>query len=980
MWLVSTGAYAQDAGAITNGNWNNAAIWTTGTVPGASNNVFIGSNYPGGAALSATVTLTQNQSAATLYLGYGAGTNGTLNLGANNLAATTIWIGQGGGTGTITNAGGSFTTQNMYLASGNSYTFGAADQVTSTFELQNASTATTAAAGNATGYVDVYSGSTLNVGANLNLSGYLDIENAGSTVHMNGHNLSANQVFLGWNSQAVTFDRGATPGTLTANQLYVNGSNFNPLTTDAVTNFYLNNATTTLNSGVAVSFLQLQGGATGTTTTVGNITSSANVDSASTLNLGANLSLTGNLDVEDTGSAVHMNGNNISANQIFLGWNDSHAVTLDRGATPGSLTTSNLYVYGSTFNLLPTDAVTNFYVSNGSTTLNSGVAVSFLQLQSGSTGTTMATGNITGSVNVDSASTLNLGANLSLTGNLDVENTGSTVHMNGHNISANQIFLGWNSAQAVTLDRGATPGSLTANYLYNYGTTFNLLPTDAVTNFYISNGSTALNSGVAVSYLQLQGASTGTTTTSGNITSGVGVYTGSTLNMGANLTLTGNMDVEDVGSAVHMNGHNISANQIYLGWNNGHAVTLDRGATPGSLSANYVFLYGSTLNLLPTDAVTNFYINNGSTTFNSGVAVSFLQLQGASTGTTTTSANITGGVSVFSGSTLNMGANLALTGNLDVEDNGSAVHMNGNNISANQIYLGWNNSHAVTLDRGATPGSLTANYIFLYGSNLNLMPTDSVTNFYLRNATSTLGSNVSYLQLESGSTAATTAGGNVAGNVYVFSGSTLNLGANLNLSGVLDVRNANTVVNGNGFNVSATQFFAGWNDTGTVTVNNLGLLNVSSYFSDHNSTVAIHGGVISSSINLNHSSILSVLQTNGLGLTLNGNTLGNLSILNQSQMDLIFSGTGWDFRWADPAAGNWVSTLNGMIASGEIAITVPQGDTYSVYDQAGYTYVAIVSGVPEPTVLALGSLAAVGTGVGLTWRRWRRRKAWEVSS
>jgi hypothetical protein len=55
--------------ATINGDWNNPATWTPVSMPGASDNVYIGS----GAAATATVNLTQNQSAGTLQLGYGDG-------------------------------------------------------------------------------------------------------------------------------------------------------------------------------------------------------------------------------------------------------------------------------------------------------------------------------------------------------------------------------------------------------------------------------------------------------------------------------------------------------------------------------------------------------------------------------------------------------------------------------------------------------------------------------------------------------------------------------------------------------------------------------------------------------------------------------------------------------------------------------------------------------------------------------------------
>jgi hypothetical protein len=717
--LAGAVAHAQDTGATGNGDWSNSSIWTGGSVPGSSNNVYIGSTYPTGSASTATVTLTADESASNLYLGNGSSTSGTLDLGTNTLTVGNILtIGDGGAGAINEGADGSFTTQDLLIESGNSYTFGTADQVTNQLVLEGTSSATTSASGNLTGTVDEYSGSTLN--------------------------------------------------------------------------------------------------------------------------LGANLSLSGNLDVEQTGSVLNMNGNNISANVIQLGWNDNVAVTLSRGTTPGSLTANTLEVYGQTFNLLSSDAVTAFYLADGTTTLNSGVAVSRLQLQNGSTATTTATGNVTGNLFMYSGSTLNLGANLDLTSNLDVEDSGSVLNMNGNNISANVFQLGWNDDVAVTLNRGTTPGSLSASTLEVYGQTFNLLAADTVTNFYLADGATTLNSGVAVSQLQLENSSTGTTTTSGNVTGNLFVYSGSTLNLGAKLSISGELDVENTGSVLNMNGNNISAGIIELGYADDVAVTLNRGSTPGSLTASNLYVYGQTFNLLTSDSIsTVFVVDDGATTLNSGVSVPYLDLQNGSTGTTTTTGNIT---------------------------------------------------------------------------------TD----------------------------------------ITVDTGSTLNLGANVSISATLSIQNASSVLNGNGHNIAATSLFVGYNGSAAASLTGVGTINAVNFFMDHGSTATIEGGVVSNEIYLNDGSVLTVDQTGGTGLTLNGTSASDLTT-DPSSMDLIFDSAGWDFRWQDPAAGgNWISTIDAMIASGQIVVTAPDG--YSVVNQGGYTYIQS-NAVPEPAsggmVLGAAMLLAI---------------------
>ena len=67
--VLSAAAFAQDVGAVNNGDWSNGSIWTSGTVPGSSNNVYIGSTYPTWSAWTATVTVSVNESASSVYLG-----------------------------------------------------------------------------------------------------------------------------------------------------------------------------------------------------------------------------------------------------------------------------------------------------------------------------------------------------------------------------------------------------------------------------------------------------------------------------------------------------------------------------------------------------------------------------------------------------------------------------------------------------------------------------------------------------------------------------------------------------------------------------------------------------------------------------------------------------------------------------------------------------------------------------------------------
>ena len=327
--------------------------------------------------------------------------------------------------------------------------------------------------------------------------------------------------------------------------------------------------------------LQVNNAATVTTVATGNLPNTAAVYGGSTLNLGAAPNLSGSLDVRDTGSTIDMNGNSIAANTIYLGWYDGQATTLNRGTVPGTLTATNLYVGNQTLNLLPTDAVTNFYLTNATSTLNSGVSVLSLGLQNGSVATTTAAGNVTGGAQVWTGSTLNL-ACANLSGSLDVRDTGTTINMNGNSIAASTIYLGWYDGQATTLNRGTVPGTLTATNLYVGNQTLNLLPTDAVTNFYLTNANSTLNSSVSVLSLGLQNGSVATTAAAGNVT-GEQVWTGQYANLGDALNLR-HPRCPSTGPLSYMNGNSIAASSIHLGWYDGEATTLYRG-TSGTLTA-----------------------------------------------------------------------------------------------------------------------------------------------------------------------------------------------------------------------------------------------------------------------------------------------------------------------------------------------------------------------------------------------------------
>ncbi len=415
--------FAQSAGAVSSGNWNDPTIWTTGTVPGSSTRVYIGSTTPSGSAATATVSLTQNQSASVVYLGLGSGTSGTLNLGSNALTISNgLDIGVNGGTGTIQEApGGSFTAGSVVVDGPNTLAFGAHDQ-TGSLSLSGGATATTAGQ-NITSSATIGAGSTLNLGADLafnpSYGGSLSADGKNATFNMNGHALSApglNLVDLGYSSGYATnlLNRGA----ITAGSLQVGNTTFDLASTDKVTDFYLNNATSTLHS--SVSSLDLRDGSVATTTAGGNVTLNVSVASGSALHMGADLKVGNVVDVEGQGSVLDMGGHSITALSVDLGGN-SPAGQLITVENQGNIAASELYVGNIKYDLLAGDKLTTFELYNASSTLNG--AVANLSLRSDSTASTIAGTPMTmSSISLDRTSTLTLHGGDEVTSSISLTN------------------------------------------------------------------------------------------------------------------------------------------------------------------------------------------------------------------------------------------------------------------------------------------------------------------------------------------------------------------------------------------------------------------------------------------------------------------------------------------------------------------------------------------------------------------------------
>ncbi|HSQ56446.1 MAG TPA: hypothetical protein VLM40_11955, partial [Gemmata sp.] len=414
-----------------------------------------------------------------------------------------------------------------------------------------------------------------------------------------------------------------------------------------------------------------------------------NVSSGSSFTLSANLAISDKLDIKDSGTVLNAAGHDITAtNQILLGWDGVGAALQNRG----KLTTNQLLLRGQTFQLTSTDAVGRFTIDAGATNLGAGVVINRLDLSTNSTATTVETGNITNYVNVASGSTLTLGANLTLTDKLDILNSGTVLDAAGHNITAtNEILLGWDGVGASLQNRG----TLTTNQLSLRGQTFQLTSTDAVGRFTIDAGATNLGAGVVINRLDLSTNSTATTAETGNITAFVLVDSGSTLTLGANLTLSDTLNIRASGTVLDAAGHNISAtNQVLIGWDAVGATIQNRG----TLSTANLLVKGQNFQLTSADAIANFTLDSGTTNLGSGVVVQRLTLQNTATGTTAETGNITTGLTLKTGSSLTLGANLSISDNLNVSGSGTVLNANGHDITTTRQFLfGWDGSGEPTL-------------------------------------------------------------------------------------------------------------------------------------------------------------------------------------------------------------------------------------------------------------------------------------------
>ena len=260
--------------------------------------------------------------------------------------------------------------------------------------------------------------------------------------------------------------------------------------------------------------------------------------------------------------------------------------------------------------------------------------------------------------------------------------------------------------------------------------------------------------------------------------------------------------------------------------------------------------------------------------------------------------------------------------------------------------MGWDWDALTTL---LNRGKLTTNDLYIGNQAFNLIASDSVSNMYLTNSTTVFGATntLNNLTIYSGSTATTTAVGNIKSNIDVQSGCILKLGDNLSLTGNLTIRGSGATLDMGYHTITANQIFLGWDWDAPITLLNGGTLTAANLYIGNGSVAAIHSGMINNLIDLANSSVLTVSQANGqlTGLTFNGTSQGNLSINDSSVLNLQFGQSRfshWIFRWHDAnSTSNWGDALTSLIGAGRISINPSNG--YFLADSLGYTYIYAVA-------------------------------------
>jgi hypothetical protein len=674
---------------------------------------------------------------------------------------------------------------------------------------------------------------------------------------------------------------------------------------------------------------------------------------ADTIYLGADAGTVGTLD---------LGGFTLSANHFYL---DRGSVMRTGG---GTLSLGSLNVLS--FSFAPGDTVGDLFVGGNTTTV--------------------AVGNVTRSLMASSQATMTLGADLNLSSELDLQ---GTLNCNGHAISAANVMLGFPSGPCTLANRGPiTAPELTVSSQFSPGlASFGLTAADSIGYLTLLG----VNAGVLPAGLSLQQLilysnsasspmySSVTTSAVGNVTSGVSVYPGSTLTLGADLAFPSNGAV-DLQGTLNANGHLISANFISLGVSGGPFSLLNRGPlkVSESLTVSSQYTPGAmTFNLTTADTVYELDLYGVGTVLSPGIKLPSLYLysNGASpptyaTAVTSTTTSLTLDAGVEPGCTLTLGANLNLGSYLSL--NGT-LSVNGYAISAGSVQLGLGGPFILSNRGPISTYNLSVSSQYTPGlTTFTLTPADSVSSFSLYGVSTVLGAGVGVRDLSLYSnlatpptyaTAATTAAGSVTNSIYIDPGCTLTMGADMALGSSADVRG---ILDAKGHALSASIIYMGYYD-GPASFQNDGRVTANSWKQGSGTHARLSQlGDVLGTLLLTKNSALTVGDAAGqtTGLTIGNSTSADLSIDAGSDLTLEVNGLagGWVFRWANPSGGDHIADLQNLINGGEITFSYLNGGTYALTTDSTYTYISVI-GVPEPSTFGLVAIGLLA--VRLRWVR-----------
>ncbi len=354
-----------------------------------------------------------------------------------------------------------------------------------------------------------------------------------------------------------------------------------------------------------------------------------------------------------------------SAHDLYLGFNNNGQATLDLG---DSRLTLRDYLFvgfqpGTTGTLTRGSggfSAQGLSIHNANAmTLSASDRVTVVDLAGGSTLATADTANLSDRVSVVGGSTLTLGADLNLAGSLSLSGGGS-IDAQGHAIQADSLALGpngWSLSQRGLIHVG---GLNVSSGHFDFGT---------------SDSAGALN---------LSGVASVTTAAAGNLGQNVVLDTG-TLRLGADLNLASSLDLRN-GATLDAQGQAVHARYVFLGF---YGSTSTSFQNHGALSADYLYMgHGQAFSLKASDRL--------------GYAV----LYGGSSLTTADTSNFFGSMTVDA-SSLTLGADLNLSGDLSIDHDG-LIDAQGHAITASRLSIDVNGTGSSSLlnDGALKVGSL----------------------------------------------------------------------------------------------------------------------------------------------------------------------------------------------------------------------------------------------------------------------------------